>query len=298
MPSLPGVEHRFVDLPDLRMHVAEAGSGPAVLLLHGFPQHWWVWREVIPALAERHHVICADLRGMGWSDAPPDGYRTQQLVDDTVGLLDALGIDEVDVIGHDLGGILGYRLCIAHPDRIRRFLAIAAPHPYPAVEPRAILHVWRLWSMFAVTTPVLGPRLLGRGRQRVPRNWFLRDTEDHVWSERDVELYLAPLRDPVRARAASALHRELMVREMNRTVAGRYRETRLTTPTLAPYGAVLIPHKRPGGEHPAALGGYEDHADDLTLTHVPGTGYYMVDERPDVVADLAIRFFDGGRAAA
>jgi len=291
LPSLPGVEHRFIDIHGLRVHVAEAGSGPAVLLLHGFPQHWWEWRQVIPRLAERHRVICPDLRGMGWTAVPNDGCLTAQLVADAVGLLDALGVDQVDLIGHDVGGILGYRLCLAHPERVRRFLAIAAPHPYPAAEPRVLLNLWRVWSMFAVATPVLGPRLLGRGRQRVPRNWFLRDAPAQTWSERDVDLYLAPLRDPARARAASALHRELMIRENGRASAGRYRDARLRTPTLSLYGTVLVEHRRDGAEHPALLGGYEDHADDLRLEHVPGTGFYLVDERPALVADRAIDFF-------
>lgn len=291
MPSLPGVQHRFVDLPGLRVHVAEAGSGPAVLLLHGFPQHWWEWREVIPRLAERHRVICPDLRGMGWTAVPADGCSTPQLLADAVGLLDALEIEQVDLVGHDVGAVLGYRLCLAHPERIGRFVAIAAPHPYPQAEPRVLLNLWRIWSMFAVATPVLGPRLLGRGRQRVPRAWFLQDARGHAWSERDVEHYLAPLRDPARARAASALHRELMVRENGRASAGRYRTTRLVTPTLAPYGTVLVEHRRNGSEHPALLHGFEDHADDLTLQRVPGTGYYLVDERPDVIADLALAFF-------
>ena len=71
LPVLKGVEHRFVDLPGLRMHVAEAGSGRPLLLLHGFPQHWWEWRKVIPELAQHYRVIVPDLRGAGWTDAPP-----------------------------------------------------------------------------------------------------------------------------------------------------------------------------------------------------------------------------------
>ncbi|MCW2564729.1 MAG: putative hydrolase or acyltransferase of alpha/beta superfamily, partial [Mycobacterium sp.] len=90
LPQLDGVEHRFLDLPGLRMHVAEAGSGEPLLLLHGFPQHWWAWRKVIPALAERYRVICPDLRGAGWTDAPADGYTSDQLTADILGLLDAL----------------------------------------------------------------------------------------------------------------------------------------------------------------------------------------------------------------
>ncbi len=74
-PEIDGVTHRYVDVPGVRLHVAEAGEGPPILLLHGWPQHWWVWRKVIPALAENHRVICPDLRGFGWSEAPAGPLR-------------------------------------------------------------------------------------------------------------------------------------------------------------------------------------------------------------------------------
>ena len=90
-PHLDGVTHRWVDLPGLRMHVAEAGTGPPVLLLHGWPQHWWEWRHVIGPLARTHHVIAPDLRGAGWSTTLEGPHRMslQQLVDE--GLIVASG---------------------------------------------------------------------------------------------------------------------------------------------------------------------------------------------------------------
>lgn len=79
VPEVAGVAHRFVDTPRLRFHVAEAGAGEPVLLLHGWPQHWWAWRKVIPLLADDYRVIAPDLRGFGWSDASSGGYSTQEL---------------------------------------------------------------------------------------------------------------------------------------------------------------------------------------------------------------------------
>jgi len=80
-----GVEHRWVNVAGgPRVHVAEAGEGPPLLLLHGWPQHWWMWREVIPALARSHRVICADLRGHGWTDAPRSGLVAKALERDLV----------------------------------------------------------------------------------------------------------------------------------------------------------------------------------------------------------------------
>ena len=91
-PALDGVRHRFVQLPGLRVHVAEAGAGEPLVLLHGFPQHWWGWRKVLPALAEHYRVIAPDLRGAGWTEAPRHGYTEEQLVSDVIGLLDALEV--------------------------------------------------------------------------------------------------------------------------------------------------------------------------------------------------------------
>src|SRR5688572_10298658 len=93
-PPLPGVTHRFLDLDTgVRLHVAEAGPRDAtpVLALHGWPQHWWAWRRVIPLLSGEYRLIAPDLRGFGWSEHPADGdFTKQRMADDAVALLDAL----------------------------------------------------------------------------------------------------------------------------------------------------------------------------------------------------------------
>src|SRR4051794_36218841 len=140
-PEIDGVTHRYVDVPGVRLHVAEAGEGPPILLLHGWPQHWWIWRKVIPALAEGHRVICPDLRGFGWSEAPQGPYEISELAADMVALLDELGLDQVDVIGHDWGGYVGFLLCLGEPRRIRHYLALGIVHPWfepPKVSPQSL----------------------------------------------------------------------------------------------------------------------------------------------------------------
>ena len=284
IPQLDGVKHYFVDLPGLKMHVAETGDGPPLLMLHGIPQHWWAWRKTIPDLARHHRVICPDLRGFGWTDAPRDGYDRDHFVADVVALLDALDFDRVCLVGYDLGGLVGYKMCLAHPDRIERFVSIAAPHPYPEFHARMLLSMWRVWPMFAIATPCLGPWLLRTGRQRLPRWLMESDTNDMgVWTARDLEIFVERLRDPARARAASAVYRELVLTETNRGMAGEYHSSRLSTPTLSLYGAVLYTTHNSSSEHPEILSGYENFADDFTLQHVPDSGYYLPEEQPEVV---------------
>src|SRR5258708_21462833 len=87
MPEVAGVEHRYVPTGRLDIHIAAAGSGPPLLLLHGWPQHWYAWRKLTPLLAGSHRLICPDLRGFGWTDAPARGYKTAHLSADVVALL-------------------------------------------------------------------------------------------------------------------------------------------------------------------------------------------------------------------
>jgi pimeloyl-ACP methyl ester carboxylesterase len=285
-PDVAGVTHSYVDLPGLRMHVAQAGRGEPVLLLHGFPQHWWEWRDVIPGLAEHHRVICPDLRGAGWTDAPTSGYTRDQLLSDVVALMDALGLERVRVIGHDWGALLGFQLCVAHPDRVQALVVLAVPHPYSRFRPGLLKTLPHAWYQFAIILPVLGPRALGTGRQRLPRYLFRHFASDpSTWSEQDIDVFLAPLRDPAVARAGAALYRGFIQPEAARIFTGSYRRTRLTTPTR-----VLV-----GADDPVVraefLDGYQPYSDDLTIETVDRASHWIVDERPDVVVERALELF-------
>jgi len=90
VPPVAGVTHRYVNAGGVTLHVAEAGEGPPLLLLHGWPQHWWCWRHLIPRLAPQYRILAPDLRGWGFSDAPPGDYAKATLAADIVALLDAM----------------------------------------------------------------------------------------------------------------------------------------------------------------------------------------------------------------
>lgn len=285
LPSLAGVEHRMVDLPDLRVHVAESGQGEPVMLLHGFPQHWWLWRRTIPHLAEKYRVICPDLRGAGWTDAPAGGYDREQLLADVVALLDALGLDRVRLIGHDWGALLGYQLCLRHPERVAKFLCLAGPPPFLSFDPRMLKVMWRLWFQVVIATPVLGPRLLSRGDQPLVRYLFGLTSDPDAWSQHDVEHFLAPLREPARARAGSAVYRRFIIPELMRIMSGAYRSARLTTPTRVLFGA------EDPATRPEFIRGYEPYVDDLQLEFVAGASHFIAGEKPEVVVERALEFF-------
>ena len=114
----------------IRFHIAEAGDGPLVVLLHGFAQYWWSWRHQLPGLAAAgYRVVAPDLRGYGDSDRPPRGYDAFTLAADVAGLIRALGERNAVVVGHGYGGVTGFNTAAMYPDQVRALVAIAAPHP-------------------------------------------------------------------------------------------------------------------------------------------------------------------------
>ena len=122
--------HRTIAARGARFHIAEAGDGPLVVLLHGFPQFWWTWRHQLPALADAgYRAVAMDLRGFGGSDHTPRGYDLPSLAGDVAAVIASLGARDAIVVGHDWGGLVGWTLASYEPKAVRRFAAVSAPHP-------------------------------------------------------------------------------------------------------------------------------------------------------------------------
>ena len=165
--------HRDVSANGIRLHVAEAGTGPLVLLLHGFPEFWWSWRHQLVGLADAgFRVVAPDLRGYGASDKPPRGYDAVTLAADVAGLVRALGERDAMIVGHDWGGVLAWTVGTLHPRVVRRLAVLDAPHPLRlrsalVTDPRGQLRASRY--AFGFQTPRLAESLLTRDDAAVRR---------------------------------------------------------------------------------------------------------------------------------
>jgi pimeloyl-ACP methyl ester carboxylesterase len=290
LPDVPGVRHRLVDVRGVRIHVAEAGEGEPVILQHGWPQHWYTWRHVIPELARTRRVIVPDLRGFGWSEAPAGDYEKETFAADLIGLLDALELDRVDLIGHDWGGFTGFLACLHAPDRFRRFLALAITHPWIQPDPVGLLKRLPFISyQFILATPLLGELVLMASP--APMELLINGGSGRQIEPDAVRSYATRLQPRSRARATSALYRTFLLRELPAIVQGRYANRRLTVPTR-----LLL-----GSEDPVvtleATAGYEDHADDMDVRELAGVGHFIPDEAPAEVLEHA-RTFLGEPVAA
>src|SRR4029453_11043505 len=151
MGSARGITHRWIEVGGLRLHCVEAGTGPLVVLLHGFPEFWYAWRHQLPALADAgYRVVAPDLPGYHTSDKPPRvrDYRPRLLAQEVADLILALGADSATVAGHDWGGALAWLLAMHHPERVQRLVVLNAPHPIRFLKgltsPRQLRRSWYL----------------------------------------------------------------------------------------------------------------------------------------------------------
>jgi pimeloyl-ACP methyl ester carboxylesterase len=283
-PEIEGVSHHRVRARGIEFHYAEAGSGDDVVLcLHGWPQHWYEWRHLMPALADRHRVIALDLRGFGWSDAPADGYEKEELASDVLAVLDELGIERVKLVGHDWGGWIGFLLCLREPQRFERYLALNILPPWTSMRAMAP-HLWRFWYQWLIASPGLGYRLHRSGRF-VPKVLVGGSVRRDNWDDATIHAFSDTFTEPARARAAVQMYRAFNLREAPALARGRYADAHLGVPThlLFGIGDAALRHE--------LLAGYERHADQMEVEKVTDCGHFIADEIPELVAVRARQLF-------
>jgi pimeloyl-ACP methyl ester carboxylesterase len=278
LPAVEGVKHRFVEANGIRVHLAEAGStdAPAVLLLHGWPQHWYMWRRVMAGLSGEYRLLAPDLRGFGWTEAPGHGYDGETFAADQVALLDALGLESAHIVGHDWGGWTAILLGILHASRVDRMVVCNAPHPWSRLSPRIAAESWRGWYTWAIATPGLGRRLLER--RWIARHFLGSGNVGRPFTGEEIELYAESFQEPARAQAIVELYRYYQ-RVVSEGIRGRWRRERLASPTLLLFG------ERDRYITPKLLPGYEQNADDMRVELVPDSGHFIVEEKPDLVIE-------------
>ncbi|KZS68842.1 epoxide hydrolase [Mycobacterium kansasii] len=283
MPALDGVEHRFVDVgDDVTIHVADAGpaDGPAVMLVHGFPENWWEWHELIgPLAADGYRVLCPDLRGAGWSSAPRSRYLKSEMADDLAAVLDRLGVEKVKLVAHDWGGPVAFIMMLRHPGKVTGFFGLNTSAPWVRRDLGMLRHMWRFWYQIPMSLPVIGPRLIADPKARYFRMLTSWVGGGYSVPDEDVRMYVDCMRQPGHAEAGSRWYRSFQTTEMLRWLRGEYDDTRVDVPVRWLHGTgdpVITPH---------LLRGYEDRASDFEVELVDGVGHWIVGQRPDLVLD-------------
>ncbi|MFI1415157.1 alpha/beta fold hydrolase [Streptomyces sp. NPDC020707] len=283
---------RLVEVNGLRLHAVTGGDGPALLLVGGWPQTWYAWREVMPALARRHSVVAVDSRGSGLSGKPDDGYDAGTLAADLVALMAELGHDRFDVAGHDIGTWTAYALAADHPERVGRLAVIEAvipgltPSP-PFFGPAAVN--LKLWQFGFNRLPDLNEELV-RGRERLffGHQFATKAATPAAIPSYAVDVYVdAIAADPRALRASFGYYRAL-----DETIAQNERRgrTRLTLPVLALGGALW---SGASTAHTMRLA-----ADDVTEVVLDDCGHYPAEEQPSRLVETLENFLTADRQQA
>jgi len=295
-PNLPPgftktFKSRYIDANGLRMHAVIGGEGPPLLLIHGWPQTWYAWRMVMPALARDFRVIAVDQRGIGLTDKPAGGYDTGSQADDMVALMAALGHRRFAVYGTDTGMPIAYALAADHRDRVQRLVvgeaSLAGVAPSPPLFLPPLLNA-RLWHLMFNQLPAEVNERLVKGREDI---FF--GNEFAVWAARPlpedaVRYYIDILRSGEHAlRGSFGWYRAL---DATIEQEGQRATRRLTLPVLA------IGGQFGAGETVAA--GMRQVADDVQGVVIAGSGHWVAEEAPEELLAALTAFLAPDRDAS
>jgi pimeloyl-ACP methyl ester carboxylesterase len=281
-PDLPGVEHRDVTVRRVRWHVAVAGDAdaPPLVLLHGWPQHFYAWRHVIDRLKGDFRIYAPDLRGFGWSEAPDGRYSKNGLACDVEVLLDELGIETCTLAGHDWGGFVAFLLALRAPERVDRLATFNIIHPWTKIGTPTPGMLLRASYQYVLATPFVGvtaQKVGGSGLQAIVRAGAAKGFE---FDDGALDLYAGAFTRGQHASAASSLYRTFLVRELPALASGRYDNRRLGV------AGVAVTSDRDPVVSPERLDGLTEHAPDMTTHVITGAGHWTPEERPDEVSEL------------
>jgi len=282
-------KHGFVDVGEVRMHYVTQGKGKLLLLLHGFPDFWYVWRFQISALAEHFRVVALDLRGYNQTDKPQgvDKYRLMFLAQDVLGLINALGEKKAMIVGHDWGGAVAWSLAAFYPQAVEKLVLLNAPHPnaYTGRTRGSWRQLQKSWYVFFFQTPDVPEEVLSRSDFAFLKG-MLRDSlvRKDVFTDEDFRMYVDAWSKPGALTAAINYYRANMHPAMlfsEKTVAF----PKIKSPTLVLWGEQDVALSKD------LIVNSEEFVDaPYSVRYFPNCGHWVQLEDPELVNKYLIEF--------
>src|SRR5919202_524763 len=276
--------HHTASVNGIQLHYVIGGHGYPVVLLHGWPETWYEWHKVMPALAKNYTVIAPDLRGLGDSSKPPTGYDGKTLAEDIHQLVGKLGFKTIFLVGHDWGTQVAYSYAAAHPTEVKRLAVMELT--IPGFAPPGRPPLW--WGIFHQTPDV--PEALVQGKEMIYLPWFYRNLAYNpaAITQADINEYVSHYSAPGGMRAGFEYYRAFpqdAIQNMN------YSKTKLTMPVLA-LGGGYIPAFGGNITMPIVYG-MKILAQNVQGVTVPNSGHYIAEEQPVFAVRSLNNFFRG-----
>ncbi|WP_232494582.1 alpha/beta fold hydrolase [Novosphingobium kaempferiae] len=279
--ALPGFVQQLVPANGISINAVTGGSGPPILLLHGWPETWWEWHQVMPRLAEHFSVVAIDLRGAGFSDCPQGGYDKATMAQDAHGVMAALGHARYAVCGHDIGGMVALAQAALYRDAVTHLAVLDVPLPGWTQWKATIAGLWHFGFHANRDLP---ERLLHGREQHYIATFMAERFYDHSgFDPADIEIYARAMALPGRTRGGMEWYRTL---DADHEAALAYKERPLEMPVLGlggdqRFGARMVPM-------------LEEFATKVTGGAIARCSHYVADERPEEVAASLIAFLKAG----
>ena len=275
--------HHHADLGDVLLHYVTAGDGFPIVLVHGIPQTSHEWRYVIPYLAKKYQVIAPDLRGLGDSSHPTEGYDKKTMSNDIWRLMQSLNLPNFYLVGHDWGGPTAFSLAAQHPEAVRRLAILDVVIPGDGAD---FSQNGRRWHHALFRTPDLPEQLFMGGREHLIINWLF-DNYGYLpncISEDDRKEYLRTYVKPGAMRAMFSIYRALpQDAEDNKAILAA--NGKLKMPVLALGG------NRSFGRGLETMESLQRVAEDVRGGLVNDSGHWVTEEQPEFIATELLKFF-------
>jgi pimeloyl-ACP methyl ester carboxylesterase len=272
--------HHTANVNGLRLHYVMGGKGDPVVLLHGFPQTWYEWHHVMPALAEHYTVIAPDLRGLGESSKPETGYDATTVAEDVFQLVNRLGFQKINLVGHDIAGGVAYAYAAKHANAVQRLVILEST--IPGFEaPETASRLGGVWHPAFHQEPDL-PEALVFGRERTYLKYFFTKYayDKTAVGEDDLNQYVRDYSAPRALKAALAHYRAFpQTIQQNQ----QYAKTKLQMPVLALGGESVL------GD--LVLKSVQRVATNVRGGTIPQCGHWIATERPEYLVDQLFSFF-------
>jgi pimeloyl-ACP methyl ester carboxylesterase len=277
--------HNTASVNGIQLHYVIGGHGDPVVLLHGWPETWYAWHKVMPALAKNYTVIAPDLRGLGDSSKPLTGYDGKTVAEDIHQLVTKLGFKTIFLVGHDIGAWVAYPYAAAHPSEVKGLAILEVPPPGPSF-PSGIPPPW--WLVFHQIPDI--PEALVQGKEMEYLSWHYQNLAYNpaAITQAAINEYVSHYSAPGGMRAGFEYYRAIpqdAIQNMN------YSKTKLTMPVLALGGGYLPLFG--GNITMPIVYGMKILAQNVQGVIVPNSGHYIAEEQPDVVVKLLNNFFSG-----
>jgi pimeloyl-ACP methyl ester carboxylesterase len=278
---VPGFSNGYATVNGVELHYVKGGAGTPLLLVPGWPETWWAYHSVMPLLAVHYEVIVVDVRGMGSSSKPADGYDKKNMARDVYELVKVLGYNQLAIGGHDIGAHVAFSVAANYPEVVSKLIMLDTPHPddsmyrLPMLPIPGVDYVYPWWVAFNQVKQL--PEQLLEGRMVIVIDWIFDQllTDKNVVTAFDRAVYAAAYNSAEAIRASNAWYQAF-----GQDIMGSRTYAKLSMPVLGIGGSgyALLQHALPAV------------ADTYSLEKIDGAGHFILAEKPKETARLILEF--------